>query len=229
MTDAPRLCLASASPRRRELLAQLGIAHVVAPADIDERRHDGEAPDDYVLRMAREKAQRVAADPARSRGLPVLGADTSVVLQGRVLGKPADAEESREMLALLSDKTHEVLSAVTLQGAQGSASRLARTEVRFRRIDPAEAAAYWASGEPRDKAGGYAIQGRAAAFVAWLSGSYSGVVGLPIFETAALLAQAGLMPWDGAPAGTAPLYDGACPPHDAAGARAAPARPRDVA
>jgi septum formation protein len=198
MTDEPRLCLASASPRRRELLAQLGIAHVVAPADIDERRRDGESPPDYVLRMAREKAERVAADPARSRGLPVLGADTSVVLQGQVLGKPGDAFESREMLALLSGRTHEVLSAVTLIAAQGSASRLVRTEVRFRRIEPAEAAAYWDSGEPRDKAGGYAIQGRAAAFVAGISGSYSGVVGLPLFETAGLLEQAGILRWDGA-------------------------------
>jgi septum formation protein len=199
MTDEPRLCLASASPRRRELLAQLGIAHLVAPADIDERRRDGESPADYVLRMAQEKAQRVAADPARSYGLPVLGADTSVVLQGRVLGKPVDATESHEMLALLSDRTHEVLSAVTLLGARGGASRLSRTEVRFRRVDAAEAAAYWESGEPRDKAGGYAIQGRGAAFVAWISGSYSGVVGLPLFETAALLTDAGLAPWHGSP------------------------------
>jgi septum formation protein len=199
MTDEPRLCLASASPRRRELLAQLGIAHVVAPADIDERRHDGEPPEDYVRRMADEKARRVAADPARSRGLPVLGADTSVVLEGCVLGKPADAAESREMLALLSGRTHEVLSAVTLLAPRGGGSRLARTEVRFRRIEAAEAAAYWASGEPRDKAGGYAIQGRAAAFVASISGSYSGVVGLPLFETATLLAEAGLAPWGGAP------------------------------
>lgn len=203
LAGQPRICLASASPRRRELLAQLGIRPLVAPADIDERGRDGEAPADYVLRMAQEKAQRVAADPARSQGLPVLGADTSVVVQGRVLGKPADAAQSRQMLALLSDRRHEVLSAVTLVGAPGSgygsASRLSRTEVVFRRIDPAEAAAYWASGEPRDKAGGYAIQGRAAAFIAAISGSYSGVVGLPLYETAALLAQAGLASWSAAP------------------------------
>jgi septum formation protein len=230
MTDEPRLCLASASPRRRELLAQLGILHVVAPADIDEGGRDGESPADYVVRMAREKAERVAADPARSRGLPVLGADTSVVLQGRVLGKPADAAESRAMLALLSDRTHEVLSAVTLLGAHGSASRLARTEVRFRRIEPAEAAAYWASGEPRDKAGGYAIQGRAAAFVAWISGSYSGVVGLPLFETAALLAQAGLLPWYGAPPDAGALVGASPQRDDAVGAlRAATGRSRGVA
>jgi len=195
MTDVPCLCLASASPRRRELLAQLGIVHVVEPADIDERLRHGEAPEAYVLRMSQEKAGVIAADPRRSRGLAVLGADTSVVLQGRVLGKPADAAQACEMLEGLSGRSHEVLSAVTLLGPLGGASRLARTEVRFRRIGAAEAAAYWASGEPRDKAGGYAIQGRAAAFVESISGSYSGVVGLPLYETAALLAQAGLAPW----------------------------------
>jgi septum formation protein len=200
MTAAPQLCLASASPRRRELLAQLGVAHVVAPADIDERRRDGESPTEYVLRMAFEKAARVAADATLSRGLPVLGADTSVVVQGRVLGKPSDAAESRAMLELLSGRTHEVLSAVTLVSPRGAASRLSRTEVRFRPVGAAEATAYWDSGEPRDKAGGYAIQGRAAAFVEWISGSYSGVVGLPLFETAQLLEAAGIAPWRAAPA-----------------------------
>ena len=195
MTRAPQICLASASPRRRELLAQLGVAHVVAPADIDESRRDGEAPGDYVLRMALEKARRVAAEPALSRGLPVLGADTSVVVQGGVLGKPADAAESRAMLELLSARVHEVLSAVALVSACGTQSRLSRTEVRFRAITADEAAAYWRCGEPRDKAGGYAIQGRAAAFVESISGSYSGVVGLPLFETAQLLEAAGIAPW----------------------------------
>lgn len=195
MTCAPQLCLASASPRRRELLAQLGIAHVAAPADIDESRRDGEAPGDYVLRMALEKAQRIAAEPALSRGLPVLGADTSVVVKGRVLGKPADAAESRAMLELLSARMHEVLSAVALVSACGTQSRLSRTEVRFRAITADEAAAYWRCGEPQDKAGGYAIQGRAAAFVESISGSYSGVVGLPLFETAQLLEAAGIAPW----------------------------------
>jgi septum formation protein len=197
VTDTPLICLASASPRRRELLAQLGVPHVVAPAGIDESRRDGESPTDYVLRMALEKAMRVAAEPSLSRGLPVLGADTTVLVQGRVLGKPADAAESRAMLALLSGRSHEVLSAVALVGVQGAQSRLSRTEVRFRRIEPLEAAAYWASGEPRDKAGGYAIQGRAAAFVESISGSYTGVVGLPLFETAQLLWAVGIAPWRG--------------------------------
>jgi septum formation protein len=194
MTEAPIICLASASPRRRELLAQLGVPHLVAPADIDESRREGEAPDDYVLRMALEKARRVAGAQELSRGLPVLGADTSVVVQGRVLGKPADAAESRAMLELLSGRTHEVLSGVALVDGRGARFRLSRTEVRFRRIAADEAAAYWRSGEPRDKAGGYAIQGRAAAFIEWISGSYSGVVGLPLFETAQLLEAAGIVP-----------------------------------
>lgn len=195
MPDAPRICLASASPRRRELLAQLGVAHRVVPADIDETRREGEAADDYVLRMALEKARRVAADPQASQGLPVLGADTSVVIGGEVLGKPADAAQSRRMLDLLGGRTHEVLSAVALVDARGARSRLSRTEVRFRRVSPAEAEAYWHSGEPRDKAGGYAIQGLAAAFVESIAGSYSGVVGLPLFETAQLLESVGIAPW----------------------------------
>ena len=195
MTCAPQLCLASASPRRRELLAQLGIAHVAAPADIDESQRDGEAPGDYVLRMALEKAQRIAAEPALSRGLPVLGADTSVVVKGRVLGKPADAAESRAMLELLSARMHEVLSAVALVSACGTQSRLSRTEVRFRAITADEAAAYWRCGEPQDKAGGYAIQGLAAPFVERIEGSYSAVVGLPLRETQALLARCGMVTW----------------------------------
>lgn len=210
MTDAaPRLCLASASPRRRELLAQLGIAHFVAPADIDERLREGEKADDYVRRMALEKALRVAADPALSRGLPVLGADTSVVVDGSVLGKPLDASDGCAMLARLAGRCHEVLSAVTLVTAAGARTALARTEVEFRPIDPAEARAYWDSGEPRDKAGGYAIQGRGAAFVARLAGSYTGVVGLPLYETAQLLAAAGLEPWQGAPSPAASRVGGA--------------------
>ncbi len=187
------LCLASASPRRSQLLDQLGIAHVIAPADIDERMRAGEDPADYVRRLSYEKARAVADDPDRSQGLPVLGADTAVVLGQRVLGKPRDANDSLRMLEQLSARSHEVLSAVTLVGPHGNATRLARTEVRFRAIDAAEARAYWHSGEPCDKAGGYAIQGRAAAFVEWISGSYSGVVGLPLYETAQLLAAAGFM------------------------------------
>lgn len=188
---APVICLASASPRRRELLAQIGVACHVAPADIDERERPNEAPPAYVLRMAREKAARVWADPTARRGLPVLAADTSVVLGERILGKPRDRDEGLAMLAALSDRTHQVLSAVVLVTAAGAAERLSTSEVRMRATTAAEREAYWRTGEPRDKAGGYAIQGLAAAFIADLRGSFSGVMGLPLYETTELLAAAG--------------------------------------
>ena len=188
----PVICLASASPRRSALLDQIGIAHVIAVAEIDESLRGGESPEDYVLRLSREKAAVIAAQPARSHGLPVLGADTSVVIGEVVLGKPATAPESRRMLEQLSGREHRVLSAVTLHGPAGPQSRLSTTTVRFRRLDDDEIDAYWRSGEPRDKAGGYAVQGLAAGFVEHLAGSYSGVMGLPLFETAALLAESGI-------------------------------------
>jgi septum formation protein len=188
----PVICLASASPRRSALLQQIGVAHVVAAAEIDESLRHGESAGDYVLRLSREKAAAIAGQPALSHGLPVLGADTSVVIGDVVLGKPATAAESRQMLEQLSGREHRVLSAVTLQGATGSVSRLSTTSVRFRRLTDDEIDAYWRSGEPRDKAGGYAIQGLAAVFVEHLAGSYSGVMGLPLFETAGLLADLGI-------------------------------------
>jgi septum formation protein len=191
----PVLCLASASPRRRELLRQLGVAHVVAPAAVDETQHAGESASDYVLRLSRAKAARVFGDRQRSRGLPVLGADTTVVADDLVLGKPRDAGDAAAMLRLLSGREHTVLSAVTLATGAGFASSLARASVRMRPIAAAESAAYWATGEPLDKAGGYAIQGFGAAFVEALSGSYSAVVGLPLYETAGLLAAAGVPMW----------------------------------
>jgi septum formation protein len=187
---APLLCLASASPRRRELLAQLGVAYLVQPADIDETPAPEETPGDYVVRMARTKALAV-----RSRGmqLAVLAADTAVVLDEAVFGKPRDRAEGVAMLARLAGRTHRVLTAVALVAVAGVACRLSTSEVRLRAISAAECAAYWDSGEPRDKAGGYAIQGRGAVFVEHLAGSYSGVVGLPLYETAQLLAAAGLV------------------------------------
>jgi len=129
--------------------------------------------------------------------LPVLGADTAVVLDGQMLGKPADRAAGLAMLALLSARSHEVLSAVALAVPGGVRSMLSRSQVRFRALSAQECAAYWDSGEPQDKAGGYAIQGRAAVFVEELHGSYSGVMGLPLFETAALLAEAGVSIWAG--------------------------------
>lgn len=185
--------LASASPRRRELLAQIGVIFRTIDAGVDESLRAGEEAQAYVLRLASEKAQCGFA--RGGRGAPALGADTSVVLDGRVLGKPADRDEGDSMLAALSGRTHTVLTAVALCGAGGLHTALSRTEVDFRPIAAEERGRYWDSGEPRDKAGGYAIQGYAAVFVSGLRGSYSGVVGLPLYETAALLAAAGVPCW----------------------------------
>jgi septum formation protein len=194
---APQLILASGSPRRRELLHQIGVPHIVQVADVDEQPLPGEAAEICATRLAVAKAQAVhAALPARS-ALAVLGADTLVVLDGVTLGKPRDRADALDMLARLSGRTHRVLSAVALVNAAGAAARLSDSEVRFRSLSSAECAAYWDSGEPRDKAGAYAIQGLGATFVAALNGSYSGVMGLPLFETAELLAAAGVRCWEG--------------------------------
>jgi septum formation protein len=198
--------LASASPRRSVLLAQLGVAHRVWPAQVDEARLGSETIAQCVQRLARSKAIAVrdalhgaAADAAgpgaealRLARLPVLGADTVVVAEARMLGKPRDRDEALAMLALLSGREHEVLSAVALQTATGCAQRLSRSTVRFRPLERAECEAYWDSGEPKDKAGAYAVQGLGAIFVESLHGSYSGVMGLPLFETAQLLSAAGV-------------------------------------
>ena len=193
---APVLCLASASPRRAELLRQLGVPHLVVPSGADESTGVDESPADYVLRIARAKAATVrVSPPAPAAGLPVLGADTSVVIDGRVLGKPADLGECRAMLGMLSGREHEVLTGVALAAPGAVRTRLSRSRVRFRTIAAAEVDAYWATGEPRDKAGGYAVQGFGAVFIESLVGSYSGVVGLPLFETAAMLAEAGIPVW----------------------------------
>ncbi|MGB8327115.1 MAG: Maf family protein [Steroidobacteraceae bacterium] len=192
----PVLCLASASPRRRDLLHQIGVPHLVVPAAIDETQRDGELPPDYALRMAREKALHVARLDA-ARGLAVLGADTVVVARGRVLGKPRDRNDAAAMLELLSGAAHAVTSAVALVTGDRVDARLSESEVRFRATTAAERAAYCATREPLDKAGGYAVQGFAAVFVAAIRGSYSGVMGLPLFETAQLLRAAGIPYWVG--------------------------------
>lgn len=192
-SPSPTVCLASVSPRRRELLEQIGVPHIVVGADIDETALTGEAPRDYVLRMARQKALAV-----RERGekLPVLAADTTVVLDDVIYGKPRDREDGLAMLGRLSGRTHGVLTAVALADAHGVELRLSVSTVRFRSLSPEECAAYWETGEPRDKAGGYAVQGGAAVFIESLSGSYSGVMGLPLFETAELLQAAGVPYWE---------------------------------
>jgi septum formation protein len=186
---APLLTLASVSPRRRELLERIGVAHVVSAADIDETVQPGEVPADYVVRMACAKARAVRA---RRTDLPVLAADTTVVLDGVILAKPRDRADAIAMLGRLSGRTHQVLTAVALATASGVAFRLSTSEVRMRAVTPEECAAYWETGEPRDKAGGYAIQGRGALYIEHLSGSFSGVMGLPLYETGQLLAAAGI-------------------------------------
>jgi septum formation protein len=188
----PIICLASASPRRRELLKQIGVPHSIVSANVDETVLAHEPPSEYVLRMAKEKASAIWS---RDQSLPVLAADTCVVLDGAIFGKPTSRDHALEMLTRLSDRTHEVLSAIALIDARGMAVRSSSSTVKFRKLSLSECAAYWDSGEPKDKAGAYAIQGFAAVFIESVSGSYSGVMGLPLFETAELLRSAGLPCW----------------------------------
>lgn len=185
---APALILASASPRRRELIARLGLVpSAIVAADIDETPGKVELPRVYATRMAREKAL-AAADPTAH----VLAGDTVVALGRRVLPKAEDEATARQCLELLSGRRHRVLSAVALLAPDGTMrERLSETQVRFKRLSAEEIAAYLASGEWHGKAGGYAIQGRAEGLIAWIGGSHSGVVGLPLFETRALLKSAG--------------------------------------
>ncbi len=189
------LILASASPRRAELLRQIGVDFEVAAAHIDESVMPGEPATDYVKRMARQKALATQKNLDKAGERVVLGADTCVICDDHILGKPADEEACIEMLELLSAREHQVLSAICI--LQGNNQHLAVSEshVAFRVISRAEAALYWATGEPRDKAGGYGIQGLASVFVSELRGSYSGVMGLPLFETAQLLAKCGVGFW----------------------------------
>ena len=187
------LYLASGSPRRRELLAQIGVPFSVVSAPIDETPLPNESAPAYVERLARAKA---AAGLACLEGpAVVLGADTAVVLDGRILGKPENREDALAMLAGLSGREPQVLTAVALSDGQRVHSLCVTSKVRFRAISAEEAQRYWASGEPADKAGGYAIQGLGAVFVTGLSGSYSAVVGLPLSETAELLGQFGIACW----------------------------------
>ncbi len=187
-----QLCLASRSPRRSELLAQIGVRFRVVAADIDEAHYPGESPETYVKRVAAAKAQAVGTACVHGAPLPVLGADTAVVLGGRVLGKPRDREDALAMLRALSGRSHRVLSAIALMSGGCVRTDLSVSDVTFRRIDEDEMLRYWRMGESHDKAGGYAIQGLGALFVADLHGSYSGVMGLPLFETGRLLQSAGI-------------------------------------
>ena len=189
------LYLASGSPRRRELLAQIGVPFTPRIVPVDECVLPGESAEAYVERLAREKALAALATLELAADAVVLGADTAVVLDGRILGKPADLNDSRAMLQALSGRSHQVLTAVSLVGGGREAARVVSSDVSFRPISEAEIEAYWASGEPCDKAGSYGIQGLAAVFVSQLRGSYSAVVGLPLCETAELLGEFGIACW----------------------------------
>lgn len=186
--------LASQSPRRRQLLESVGLQFAILAPDVDERVLDHETPEEVVQRLALEKAAagaamlRREARPAR----PVVAADTVVVIDDQVLGKPADAGQAYAMLAQLSGRTHRVLTAVALQDGEERVHRLSDTRVTMKSLARWEMECYWATGEPADKAGAYAVQGIGSGFVARLEGSYSGVVGLPLYETRELLASAGI-------------------------------------
>ncbi len=183
------IILASASPRRRELLDQIKVTYKVCPVDLDETPLPNETPLAYVQRLAAEKS---AACQARlNTRTPVLAADTSVILNNVIMGKPKDQDDALAMLTQLSGGTHQVYSAISLRGREHNQA-VSITEVTFRRLTEAEILAYWRSGEPVDKAGGYAIQGMGGAFVESIKGSFSGVAGLPLFETAELLSKQGI-------------------------------------
>ena len=188
------LYLASQSPRRRQLLQQLGFEPVVLDVDVPEIRGTDEPPRDYVSRVARDKAQAGLTRLAGAPGAVVLGSDTEVVLDDEVFGKPADAAQAADMLRRLSGRTHKVISVVWGLGAARAHCESCISQVRFALLDEASIAAYVATGEPFGKAGAYAIQGRGAALVEHLEGSYSGVMGLPLFETARLLRSFGMRP-----------------------------------
>ena len=183
----PRLYLASASPRRSQLLLQIDVPHEVRPVAIDESPRTGEAAAEYVLRLAEEKARALWASLAEAERMPVLAADTTVALEGEILGKPAHLDECRAMLSRLSGRTHEVHTAVAVLHEGVVTARVNTSEVSFRRVTRHEMEWYWNTGEPADKAGGYAVQGKAAIFIRHIAGSYSGVMGLPLFETWELL------------------------------------------
>ena len=188
MVNTPHLHLASSSPRRRQILEALGLEFTAAGADVDETPVAGEPAEAMVLRLAEAKARAGGKDAATV----VIGADTAVVLDGAMFGKPRNRADALAMLAALSGRRHRVLTGVAVKSPQGITSVLSTSEVEFREIDPDEAQAYWQSGEPADKAGAYAVQGLGGVFVSSIAGSYSGVVGLPVFETTALLQRAGI-------------------------------------
>lgn len=191
MSQIPQLILASQSPRRRELLTQLGYQFSCQPADIDESELVGETPQQYVARLAEQKAQYIAKNQLDTT--IVLGSDTCVVCDGSILGKPKDLTQCIDYLSMLSDRVHQVYTAVSAIKATLSQTIVVSTDVEFRKISKSEIKNYWLTGEPKDKAGAYGIQGIGGQFVKQISGSYSAVVGLPLFETSELLTELGLL------------------------------------
>jgi septum formation protein len=183
----PKIALASASPRRRELLSQLGVEFELVRGDIDETQLPAEAATDYVVRLARQKAAAGLAAQHTAAPLPVLGADTIVVVDGEVLGKPEHQSDFLRMMRLLSNRQHQVYTAIALATPTQIWSDTVKTEVWFSEISEQQMLDYWQSGEPADKAGGYGIQGLAGRFIPKINGSYFAVVGLPLYETAQLL------------------------------------------
>jgi septum formation protein len=186
-SSKPLIYLASASPRRSTLLSQVGIAHAVRPVDIDESIVTGETPALYVRRLAAQKAEALWGQLATDERLPVLGADTSVAIDDEILGKPVDEQDCARMLRRLSARTHRVYTAIALRHDGGCDQRLNVSDVSFRALEDAEISSYWRTGEPLGKAGAYAVQGLAALFIERITGSFSGIMGLPIFETGELL------------------------------------------
>ena len=183
--------LASASPRRSALLTQIAVEHRVRPVDIDEGLRPGETPMHYVERLAALKAETLWARLSEAERPPVLGSDTTVALDEHILAKPIDENDAIRMLRLLSARTHQVYTAIALRHARGCDARVSVSHVSFRALTEEECRAYWRSGEPADKAGAYGIQGIAAAFIERIEGSYSGIMGLPLYETAELLRSIG--------------------------------------
>lgn len=182
-----QLYLASTSPRRQALLSQIGISFQCLKPDIDESIHPGEPPKHYADRLALAKAQAGWTSPDRTENLPVLGADTIVVFNDTILGKPKNKDDGINMLLMLSGKTHEALTSVAMVQQDRIETACSISRVTFRTLSSEEAERYWQSGEPADKAGGYGIQGRAAIFIKQIEGSHSGIMGLPLYETAELL------------------------------------------
>ncbi|MCC5812968.1 MAG: septum formation inhibitor Maf [Ectothiorhodospiraceae bacterium] len=185
-STSPDIYLASQSPRRRQLLEQISVPFRKLEVSVDESQHEMESPEVFVIRLALEKARAGWKQVEKNSPLPVLGADTAVVLDDSILGKPTTQEQAMDMLRRLSGNTHRVLTGVALVDDR-EATRLSVNSVTFREIGESEIQRYWETGEPRDKAGGYGIQGCGAVFVEHMEGSYSGVMGLPLFEVADLL------------------------------------------